>query len=165
MTRWQAEVGDAVSVGGRRLHGAGRRGEIVEVLGEAGHVRYRVRWEDGRESIFHPGPDAVLEPRRRRPSPRTAAAAKPMPKVKAKAKATPARPRPRTRAQARVGDRIVVRGHHLGEPDRDGEILEVAADGGPPFRVRWSDSGREVLLFPGPDALVEHFRSRRKRAR
>ncbi len=158
MTRWQAEVGDAVSVGGRRLHGAGRRGEIVEVLGEAGHVRYRVRWEDGRESIFHPGPDAVLEPRRRRPSPAAA-------KTKAKPPATAARPRPRVRARARVGDRIVVRGHHLGEPGRDGEILEVAADGGPPFRVRWSDSGREVLLFPGPDALVEHFRSRRKRAR
>lgn len=161
MTRWKAEVGDAVSVGGRRLHGASRRGEIVEVLGEAGHERYRVRWEDGRESIFHPSPDAVLEPRRRRRSSSHPAAAKPKPKPPAAA----ARPRPRPRPEVRVGDRIVVRGHHLGEPDRDGEILEVADDGGPPFRVRWSDSGREVLLFPGPDALVEHFRSRRKRAR
>ena len=27
--------------------------------------------------------------------------------------------------QAKVGDRLVVKGHHMGEPDRDGEILEV----------------------------------------
>jgi hypothetical protein len=59
--------------------------------------------------------------------------------------------------QATVGDRIVIKGHHVGEPDRDGEILEVhGAGGGPPFLVRWED-GREGLFFPGPDAVVEHF--------
>jgi len=60
--------------------------------------------------------------------------------------------------QATEGDRIVVRGHHVGEPDRDAEILEVHGDGGtPPFLVRWSDDGHEGLYFPGPDAIVEHF--------
>jgi hypothetical protein len=59
---------------------------------------------------------------------------------------------------AQVGDRIVIKGHHIGEPDRDGEILEVVGlDGGPPYRVRWEDSGREALFFPGPDAFVQHF--------
>lgn len=59
--------------------------------------------------------------------------------------------------QAKIGDRIVIKGHRLGDPERDGEILEVhGADGAPPYLVRW-DSGEEGLLFPGPDASVEHF--------
>lgn len=58
---------------------------------------------------------------------------------------------------ASVGDRIVIRGHHSGEPSRDCEVLEVrGADGGPPYAVRWGDDGHESLFFPGPDAVVEH---------
>lgn len=57
--------------------------------------------------------------------------------------------------RARVGDRLVVNGGHLGEPVRDAEVLEVRGpDGGPPFRVRWSDTGRVGLVFPGPDAWI-----------
>jgi hypothetical protein len=37
---------------------------------------------------------------------------------------------------AQVGDRIVIKGHHIGEPDRDAEILAVGPDGDPPYRVR-----------------------------
>lgn len=60
--------------------------------------------------------------------------------------------------QAAVGDKIVVRGHRVGEPDRDAEILAVeGADGGPPYLVRWSDDGHEGTFFPGPDAIIEHF--------
>ena len=60
--------------------------------------------------------------------------------------------------KARVGDRIVIRGHHVGEPIRDGEILEVRGpDGGPPYIVRWEDTGHETLFFPGSDADVEHL--------
>jgi len=60
--------------------------------------------------------------------------------------------------QASVGDRLVVRSRHLGEPVRDGEILEVRRpDGTPPYLVRWSDNGHEALVFPGPDAYVQHF--------
>ena len=62
---------------------------------------------------------------------------------------------------AAVGDRLVVRSQHLDGPVRDGEILGVShADGSPPYVVRWSDSGRETLFFPGPDAYVEHFHHR-----
>lgn len=62
--------------------------------------------------------------------------------------------------RAHVGDRIVIRGHHIGEPDHDGEILEVRGDdGAPPYLVRWEDSGHEVLFFPGPDAVIDHFES------
>jgi hypothetical protein len=60
--------------------------------------------------------------------------------------------------QATVGDRIIVRGHHVGEQDRDGEVLQVRGkNGGPPFLVRWEETGYEVLFFPGPDAMVQHF--------
>lgn len=57
-----------------------------------------------------------------------------------------------------VGDRLVVRSQHVEGPVRDAEILEVLhADGKPPYRVRWSDTGQEALVFPGPDAFVDHL--------
>jgi hypothetical protein len=60
--------------------------------------------------------------------------------------------------RASVGDRIVIKGHHIGEPDKDCEILEVrGAEGGPPYVVRWEDDGHEALFFPGTDASVQHF--------
>lgn len=59
---------------------------------------------------------------------------------------------------ARVGDRIVIRSTHLGGPIRDAEVLEVEhEDGRPPYRVRWSDTGKESLFFPGPDAYVDRL--------
>jgi hypothetical protein len=58
--------------------------------------------------------------------------------------------------KAHVGDRIIVHSTHVGEPNRDGEVLEVrGADGSPPFVVRWSDSGHEGLYFPSSDAVVK----------
>jgi hypothetical protein len=57
---------------------------------------------------------------------------------------------------ANDGDHITVRGHHVGDADREGVIVEVhGADGAPPYVVRWSD-GHEGLFFPGADAAVEH---------
>lgn len=59
--------------------------------------------------------------------------------------------------RAKPGDRLVVRGHHQGEPQTDGEILEVLGeDGAPPFLVRWED-GHEAEVFPGSDMFVQHF--------
>jgi len=59
---------------------------------------------------------------------------------------------------ARVGDRLIVKGHSVGDPDRDAEILEVRGpDGGSPFVVRWADTGHETLFFPGSDATIQHF--------
>jgi hypothetical protein len=57
---------------------------------------------------------------------------------------------------ARVGDRLVILGRYVHRPVREGEILEVRGDGGPPYLVRWDDSGRETLIYPGSDALVQH---------
>ena len=60
--------------------------------------------------------------------------------------------------EASAGDRIIIKGHRIGEHERDGEILEVCGrDGHPPYRVQWDDTGRVSLFFPGVDAAVEHF--------
>ncbi len=60
--------------------------------------------------------------------------------------------------QAKVGDRIVIKGHHVGEPDRDCEVIDVRGpDGGPPYLVRWGDSGHASLFVPGPDASIKHL--------
>lgn len=154
---WDARVGDEVSIESHRLRGARRTGVIVELLGSADSPYYRVRWHDGRETVFHPGSDARLLPsgNGRRPAvkkrrPAAVRRSKPAPVA-----AAPARP---AGLRARPGDRLLIRGHRLGEPSRDAEILEVlGADGSPPFRVRWWDTGREAVYFPGPDATVEHF--------
>jgi len=59
---------------------------------------------------------------------------------------------------AHVGDRIIVQGHHTGEPIRDCHVVEVrGAEGAPPYVVRWENSGNETLFFPGSDAVVEHL--------
>jgi len=62
--------------------------------------------------------------------------------------------------QAKPGDRIIIKGHRVGEPERDCEVIEAhGADGGPPYLVRWGDSGEEGLFFPGSDASVEKVRA------
>lgn len=59
--------------------------------------------------------------------------------------------------KASPGDQIIIESTHVGEPARDGEILEArGTDGQPPYLVRWSDDGHESLVFPGPDAHVRH---------
>ena len=58
--------------------------------------------------------------------------------------------------QARVADRLVIKRHRVGEPDRFAEVLEVrGVDGQPPYLVRWSDDGRVGLFLPGSDAFVQ----------
>ena len=63
--------------------------------------------------------------------------------------------------EARVGDRLVIKGRRVGEGEKSAEILEVRGkDGGPPYVVRWSDDGREGLVFPGSDASIERGRKK-----
>ena len=62
---------------------------------------------------------------------------------------------------ANVGDQIIVRGHHVGDGDRHGEVIEIhGTSGTPPYVVRWSD-GHEALFFPGSDAAVEERQATR----
>jgi hypothetical protein len=61
---------------------------------------------------------------------------------------------------AKPGDRLVIKGHRVGEHEKDAEILEVHGENGePPYLVRWADDGHEGLIFPGSDASVERGRT------
>ena len=58
--------------------------------------------------------------------------------------------------QAAAGDRIVIRGHKTGAPERQCVVIEVhGPNGGPPYVVRWADGIHDTLFFPGADALVQ----------
>jgi hypothetical protein len=54
------EVGAVIEIHGHSLSEKPRTGEILEVLGELAHEHYRVRWDDGHESIFYPSSDATI---------------------------------------------------------------------------------------------------------
>lgn len=59
--------------------------------------------------------------------------------------------------RAAAGDRVVIASSRIEGPVREGRIVEVrGADGSPPYLVEWSDTGQQALVFPGPDAHVEH---------
>ena len=60
--------------------------------------------------------------------------------------------------KAHVGDMIEVRGRHVDDLPRRGEVLEVQGpDGGPPYLVQWDDNPHECIFFPGTDAIVRHL--------
>ena len=59
VTMTAARVGDSVEVNGLPGRPA-KRGRIVEVLGAAGHVHFRVRWDDQHESLLYPTEGATI---------------------------------------------------------------------------------------------------------
>jgi hypothetical protein len=57
--------------------------------------------------------------------------------------------------RAQTGDWLVIEAGDLSRPARRGRIEQVrSTDGSPPYLVRWLDTGRTALVFPGPDAHV-----------
>lgn len=59
---------------------------------------------------------------------------------------------------AHLGDRLVVESPTTGVVRRDGEIVGLHhEDGTPPYDVRWSDTDDVTLVFPGPDAHIQHL--------
>jgi Domain of unknown function (DUF1918) len=62
-----AKSGDRILVESEQVGTPSREGEILEVIEGETAVRYRVRWEDGHETIFSPGGGAArIVPRTRR---------------------------------------------------------------------------------------------------
>lgn len=59
----RATTGDHVRIETSTLDTHCREGEVLEVIGEGDREHYRVRWQDGHESLFFPGPDARVTPR------------------------------------------------------------------------------------------------------
>ncbi|MCE4944295.1 MULTISPECIES: DUF1918 domain-containing protein [Streptomyces] len=61
---------------------------------------------------------------------------------------------------ASKGDRLLVHGRTVGHSDHMVEIVEVlGTNGEPPYRIRAED-GHETIMWPGPDCVVQHPRSK-----
>jgi ribosomal protein L4 len=60
-TAHKADAGDVIVIAGHRVGEAERTAEILEVLGDVPNERFRVRWEDGHESVLRPGSDATIK--------------------------------------------------------------------------------------------------------
>lgn len=59
--------------------------------------------------------------------------------------------------KASVGDHIVIASNRVDRAVRDGRIVEIrGADGDPPYVVEWSDTHHTAMVYPGPDARIEH---------
>ena len=54
--------GDLLIISGHRVGEHRQTGEVLEVIGAGERPHYRVRWEDGHESIFFPGSDTIVRP-------------------------------------------------------------------------------------------------------
>ncbi|PFG40975.1 uncharacterized protein DUF1876 [Georgenia soli] len=59
----RARRGDRIVLAGEQVGHPVRDGEIIEVRGEQGAPPYVVRWSDGHEATFFPGPGAVVRTR------------------------------------------------------------------------------------------------------
>lgn len=58
----RASVGDRVCIRGNSVGTADRLGEIRQIQGPDGTPPFVVRWDDGHEGLFFPGPDAKIQP-------------------------------------------------------------------------------------------------------
>jgi hypothetical protein len=57
----EARRGDRVIVEGNKVGQARRSGQILDVMGARDGEHFRVRWDDGHESVFYPGGDARVD--------------------------------------------------------------------------------------------------------
>src|ERR671910_2590231 len=74
----ELKVGDRVEVEAESTEQRPRKGVIEEVVREAPSPRYRIRWDDGHESIYTPAAGALRRARRAEPNiPRPAGSGRP----------------------------------------------------------------------------------------
>ncbi len=64
----KAKDGDRVVTESAHVDGQRRTGEVIESSHPGGEPPYRVRWDDGHESLWVPGSDSRLLPREGVPS-------------------------------------------------------------------------------------------------
>jgi hypothetical protein len=60
-----AHVGDHIVVESRKVGGDRKSGEVIDVIGGSGGPHYRIRWDDGHESVVYPSTDAFVAERAR----------------------------------------------------------------------------------------------------
>jgi hypothetical protein len=59
----RATTGDQIAIETTTLDTPRRRGEVIEVIGSGDREHYRVKWQDGHESVYFPGPDCHVVPK------------------------------------------------------------------------------------------------------
>jgi hypothetical protein len=57
----EARRGDRVIVEGNKVGQTRRSGKILDVMKAQEGQHYRVRWDDGHETVFYPGADARID--------------------------------------------------------------------------------------------------------
>ena len=57
----EARRGDRVIVEGNKVGQARRSGQVLAVMDAREGQHYRVRWDDGHETVFYPGADARID--------------------------------------------------------------------------------------------------------
>ena len=57
----EARRGDRVIVEGNKVGQTRRSGQILDVIRVREGQHYRVRWDDGHETVFYPGADARID--------------------------------------------------------------------------------------------------------
>jgi len=83
------KVGDRIQILGQNVGSPSREGEILQVMEGTVSVRYRIRWQDGHESVLSPsgGAALILPSSRKTSKPKPAASATKAQKAKTTAKA------------------------------------------------------------------------------
>jgi len=67
---------------------------------------------------------------------------------------------------AKAGDRIVVESEHVGQPTREGEIVEIIEGTlGVRYRVKWEDGHGSMFSPSGGSARIIHKAARKGKAR
>ncbi len=56
----EAHTGDRIVIESRKVGGGRKTGEVIEVIEGVGGRHYRVRWDDGHETILYPSADAFV---------------------------------------------------------------------------------------------------------
>jgi hypothetical protein len=54
------QVGDRLVIESNKVGSSRKSGEIIEVMHSSGGDHFRVRWDDGHESIVYPSSDASI---------------------------------------------------------------------------------------------------------
>lgn len=56
----RAHVGDEIRLQPPGIEYPVREGEVLRTADDVGNPPYQVRWDDGRETLLFPGPDAIV---------------------------------------------------------------------------------------------------------
>ena len=165
-TAFRARQGDEIVIRGHTVGAREATGEILEVFGEPGHERYRVRWDDGHESIHYPAPTRTSRRRQGRANPTRSVTPARHPKEARRQAHTPhqrralaqldvgAACRDRRRSSGECGDDILPAGHprraHRSSVMGGAERPICACDGGGRLSAGRSSTSAPAPSSPAP---------------